>query len=315
MATHKAYRLHGYGGRENITLDDAPVPAPGPGQVLVEVNTVAINPFDWKIREGYVKDEMPLPLPYVMGVDFVGRIVELGEGATRFKVGDRVMTMSTSLGAFAEHIAIDEAVLAAVPDDLSDEDAATLPIPAMSARVSLRSAGELPEGAKILIHGASGVVGALAVQFAKQAGAYVIGTASAKNRDYVTSLGADEFIDYTTEQFEDRVKDVDVVLDYVLMGGTDSTTDRSWSVLKPGGTIVSLADPAILSNVPEGYHGYFPTVAPEADVLEEAAHQLADGTITTKVARVFSRAELLDAMDLNQAGGTTGRLIVDFKKD
>ena len=314
MATHKAYRLHGYGGRDNIKLDDTEVPTPGAGQVLVEVSHTAVNPFDWKIREGYVKDEMPLPLPYTLGVDVVGTVKELGEGATRLKVGDRVMTMSNTLGAFAEHIALDEGRLALIPVGLGDADAATLPIPGMSAYLSLHAAGDLPPNARVLIHGASGVVGSLAVQLAKQAGAHVIGTASAKNRDYVMGLGADEFVDYATERFEDRVEDIDLVLDYVLIGGTDSTTDRSWSVLKPGGAITTLADPSITSKVPDGYRGFFPFVQPDVAVLEELGRQLAGGRIKTKIAKIFPRGELLDAIDLSQTGGATGRFVVDFKK-
>lgn len=313
MATHKAYRLHGYGGRDNIRLDDAEVPSAGAGQVLVEVGYSAVNPFDWKIREGYVKDVMPLPLPYTLGVDVVGTVKDLGQGATRFKVGDRVMTMSNALGAFAEHIALDEKVLAPIPTGLGDADAATLPIPGMSAYLSLHAAGELPPNAKVLIHGASGVVGSLAIQLAKQAGAHVIGTASAKNRDYVMSLGADEFIDYKSERFEDRVKDADLVLDYVLIGGTDNTTDRSWTVLKKGGAISTVTDPSITGKVPDGYRGYFPIVQPDAAVLEDLGKQLASGRIKTKIAKVFRRGELLDAIDLNQAGGGTGRFVVDFK--
>ena len=314
MATHKAYRLHGYGGRDNLKLDDVEVPIPGAGHVLVEVSYSAVNPFDWKIREGYVKDEMPLPLPYTLGVDVVGTVKDLGDGAARFKVGDRVMTMSNTLGAFAEHIALDEKVLALIPDELSDVDAATLPIPGMSAWLSLHAAGALPANARVLIHGASGVVGSLAIQLARRAGAYVIGTASAKNRDYVMGLGADEFIDYTTERFEDRVKDIDLVLDYVLIGGADNTTDRSWAVLKPGGAITSIADPSIAGKVPDGYRGYFPFVQPDVAVLEDLGQQLASGKIKTKIAKVFPRGELLDAIDLNQAGGVTGRFVVDFKK-
>ena len=314
MATHKAYRLHTYGGPESITLDEIPVPTPGPSQVLVAVSAVAVNPFDWKIREGWVKDEMPLPLPYVLGVDFAGTVVALGAGASRFEVGDRVMTMSNSLGAFAEHIVVDEATLARVPGSLSDYEAATLPIPGITAWRSLHEAGELKSGAKVLIHGASGTSGSLAVQFAKAEGAYVIGTASAKNRDYVMSLGADEFIDYQTERFEDRVKDIDLVLDYVLVGGEMSTTDRSWSVLKPDGAIVTVADPSILGRIPEGRRAFFPVIVADADLLRSIGEKRASGRIRTKVARVFTRGELLEALEINRAGGGTGRLIVDFKK-
>lgn len=312
MSSQKAYRLHTYGGPESIRLDDVPIPAPGPSQVLVAVHTVAMNPFDWKIREGYVKDSLVLDLPTTLGVDFVGTVAALGKSASRFTVGDRVMTMSTSLGAFAEYIAVEESILARVPDTLSDVDAATLPIPGLTAWQALHAAGDLHEGMRVLVHGASGTTGSMAVQFAKAAGAYVIGTASGKNRDYTMALGVDEFIDYQTERFDDRLRDVDLVIDCVLIGGHQDTTNRSWDVLKPGGAIVSIADPAILDGVPEGYRGFFPQIEPDAATLETIADQLATGKITAKVARVFPRDELLEVMEINKAGGTTGRLIVDF---
>lgn len=313
MATHKAYRLHGYGGRDQITLDDVEVPKPGPGQALVEIDVVAINPFDWKVRNGYVKDFLPLNLPAIIGFDLAGRVKELGQGASRLTVGDRVMTMSTHFGAFAEHIAVDEDILGRLPDDLSDLDAATLPTPSMSAWTALKQAGPISADTKVLIHGSSGVVGAIATQLAKQAGAYVIGTASPKNRDYVMSLGADECIDYTAERFEDRVKDIDLILDFVLVAGMGNTVKRSWAVLRKGGTIVSLVDPSAL-NAPDGYNGYFPDVSPDAAVLEDFAQQVASGKITTKIAKIYPRDGLLDAMDASEAGGTNGRLLVEFKK-
>ena len=312
--TQKAYRLHSYGGPECIKLDDVPVPKPGSRQVLVAVSAVGMNPFDWKIREGYVRDFLPLQLPTTLGVDFSGTVAALGEGTSRFKVGDRVMTMSTNLGAFAEHIAVDEDNLARVPDALSDVDAAALPIPALTAWQTLHVAGEVHPGEKILIHGASGIVGAFAVQFAKEEGTTVVGTASAKNHDYVMSLGADEFIDYQKQKFEEHVKAVDLILDYALIGGTDSTIDRSWGVLKPNGAIVSVADPSILGKVPDGFRGFFPQAKPDAERLEMIAKQVANGKIKSKVAQVFPRSELVKAMEINKAGGTTGRLIVDFKR-
>ncbi len=313
MPTQKAYRLHSYGGPETIHLDDVPVPTPGDRQVLVEVSAVGMNPFDWKIREGYVREVLVLELPKTLGVDFVGTVAAIGTGSSRFKIGDRVMAMSTSLGAYAEHIVVDEKILARVPDALGDIDAATLPIPGLTAWQVVHTAGELGPGMKVLIHGASGITGAFAVQFSKAAGAYVIGTASGKNRDYVMSLGADEFVDYQTERFETRVSDVDLVLDFVLLGGDMNTTDRSWAVLKPHGAIVSVADPAITGKVPAGHRGFFPTIQADAMRLEEIAGQLVAGKLKSKVARVFRRDQLLEAMEINKAGGTTGRLIVDFK--
>lgn len=313
MPTQKAYGLHAYDEPDNLTLDEVPMPTPGERQVLVAVSIVAVNPFDWKIRDGYTKEFLPLQLPVILGADFVGTVAALGEGASRFEIGDRVMTLSTSLGAFAEYIAVDEANLARVPDALSDTDAATLPMPGLTAWAAVHAAGELKPGMKVLIHGASGTAGALAVQFVKAAGAHVIGTASGKNRDYVMGLGADEFIDYQTERFEDRVNGADLVLDFVLVGGAMSTTDRSWKVLKPNGSLVSVADPSFLSRVPDGYHGFAPEIRPDAARLEELAEQLVDGRLKTKVARVFRRDELNEALELNKAGGSTGRLLVNFK--
>ena len=310
----KAYRLHSYGGPDCLQLDDVPVPKPGPAQVLVAVSAVGMNPFDWKIREGHVKDFLKLQLPTILGVDFSGTVVAVGEGSTRLKVGDRVMTMSPSLGAFAEYIAVDEKILSRVPAELSDVVASTLPIPAGTAWESLHHAGEIHSGMRILIHGASGITGAFAVQFAKAEGATVIGTASAKNREYVMSLGADQFIDYETENFEDRVKDIDLVLDYVLIGGVNNTTDRSWGVLKKDGAIVSVADPAITTKIPDGFRGFFPQIKAQADHMEAIAEQLVSGKIKSKVAQVFGRDDLVKAMEINKAGGRTGRLTVNFKR-
>lgn len=314
MATQKAYRLHSYGGPECIQLDDIPIPTPGRSQVLVAVSTVGVNPFDWKLREGQAADFAGLQLPKTLGIDFAGTVVALGEDASRFKVGDRVMTLSTTLGAYAEYIAVDESILSRVPAALSDVDAATLPIPSVTAWTAVHLAGEVRSGMRILIHGASGTVGAFAIQFAKAEGAKVIAAASAKNREYVMGLGADEFIDYQTERFEERTKDIDLVLDFVLVGGAMNTTGRSWAVLKPNGAIVTVADPSIIGNVPAGFRGFFPQIEPDAKRLEAISEQLASGKIKSKVARVFGRGELVDAIEINKAGGGTGRLIVDFKR-
>lgn len=314
MSTMQAFRLHAYGGPENIKLDTVPIPTPAPTEVLIRVHYSALNPFDWKIREGYVRDQMPLPLPYTLGVDLVGSVTALGKQCSRrLKEGDRVMTMSRKLGAFAEYIVCDEATLAKVPENLPDVDAATLPIPGMSAWQSLNQAGEIKPGSKVLIHGASGVVGALVIQLAKAKGAKVIGTASGKNKEYVIGLGADQFVDYTKENFEDVVgKDVDLVLDYVLLGGAQNTTDRSWGVLKEGGAIVSLADPTILGKTPEGKKGFFPEIVPDVEVMEKLGKMLKDGEIKAKIAKIYPLRQLVEGMEANKVGGTTGRLLVDF---
>ncbi|KAF2162674.1 hypothetical protein M409DRAFT_26912 [Zasmidium cellare ATCC 36951] len=312
-----AYRLHAYASTPPLHLDTLPVPTPTPTQALIHTSHAALNPIDWKIALGHVAEHMPLPFPYTLGVDFVGTITSLGANCpSRLKKGDRVMTLSRALGAFAESLTIESDILAKVPDGLSDADAATLPIPGLSAWQSLHAAGPLEPGMKVLIHGASGVVGALAVQLAKAKGLHVVGTASGKNREFVVGLGADGFVDYTREKFEDVVGmgSVDLVLDYVLVGGAANTTERSWGVLKEGGAIVSLADPTILGKIPEGKRGFFPEIVPDVEGLEKLGRMLRDGEIKAKVAKVYRRGELLEGMEANKAGGTTGRLLVDFRR-
>ena len=309
MKTHKAFRLHFYGGPNAVQLDEVPVPTPGQAQVLVAVAAVGMNHYDWKIREGYARESVPLVLPFTLGVDFVGAVAASGEGATRFRVNDRVMGISHCLGAYAEHIVVAESTLARVPNSLSDVEAATLPIPILTAWGALHKAGEPRAGMRILIQGASGAVGSFAVQLAKDAGATVIGTASGKHREYVLSLGADEFIDYKSERFEELVKNVDLVLDFV--GG--EIVDRSWSVLAPDGAIVSVAAWDIFSKVPAGARGFFYMAQPDAARLETIAEQVANGAFHFKIAEVFGRDELLQAIEVNRVRGKLGRIIVDFK--
>jgi len=232
-----------------IQLDEISVPTPGPGQVLVSVKAVGVNTLDWKLREGFLREGFPLPLPAILGVEFAGVVVELGSEVKQSAVGDRVMTLLHGLGAYAEYIVVDESILCPIPEALSDVEAAALPISVQTAWEALLAAGEPRPGMKVLIQGGAGAVGGFAVQFAKSAGAKVIVTASAKNHDYVMALGADEVIDYRTERFEDRVKDVDLVLDFV--GG--EIIDRSWSVLASGGAQVTVNSPDIGAKAPSGF--------------------------------------------------------------
>jgi len=308
---NRAFRLHGYGGPAMIQLDEISVPAPEPGQVLVSIKAVGVNSLDWKLREGYLREGFPLPLPAILGVEFAGEIVELGSEAKQFAVGDRVMTLLHGLGAYAEYIVVDESVLCRIPEALSDVEAAALPISVQTAWEALLAAGEPRQGMKILIQGGAGAVGGFAVQFAKSAGAKVIVTASAKNHDYVKALGADEVIDYRTERFEDRVKDVDLVLDFV--GG--EIIDRSWSVLVAGGTQVTVNSPDIGAKAPAGFRGLFVMGQPKPARLAETAQLVAAGKVRSAIAQVFTLNQLLDAIACNRAGHAPGKIVVDFTRE
>jgi NADPH:quinone reductase-like Zn-dependent oxidoreductase len=308
---NRAFRLHGYGGPEMIQLGEISVPTPGPGQVLVSVKAVGVNSLDWKLREGLLRQGFPLTLPAILGVEFAGKVAALGSGVKQFAVGERVMTLLNGLGAYAEYVVADESVLCRIPDALSDVEAAALPIPVQTAWEALLAAGEPRPGTKVLIQGGAGAVGGFAIQFAKSAGATVIVTASAKSRDHALALGADEVIDYRTKRFEDQVKDVDLVLDFV--GG--ETTERSWSVLVAGGAVVSATTPNIGETAPKGFRGLFVMAKPAPARLAQTAQLVAAGKVRSTIALVFGLNQLLDAIECNRAGHAPGKIVVDFSRE
>lgn len=232
----KAVRIHEFGGVDVLKLEDLPEPVPGPGEVLIEVKAASVNPVDYKIREGKYPPVTADMLPVTPGRDVAGVIAALGQGVTAFKIGDQVFAMlPPDRGGYAEWVLAPADVCAVKPASLDMVQAASVPLAALTAWQGLFTNGGLKEGQRVLIHGASGGVGSFAVQFAKAKGAQVFATASAENRAFVESLGAERVIDYHAERFEEIVRDADLVYD--LIGG--ETQDRSWPVLKRGGTLVS----------------------------------------------------------------------------
>lgn len=237
----KAIQINKYGGIDVLEINEnVPKPAPGNGQVLVEIHAASINPVDWKIREGYLKDMAPLQFPVTMGGDFAGVVTELGEGVTDFKTGDEVFGSALSLaggsGAYADYATTGIKNITHKPKNLNFEEAASLPLVGSSAVQALEEHIKLSSGKKILIHGGAGGIGHIAIQVAKAHGAYVATTVSADDKDFVSALGADQAIDYHKENFEDLLKDYDAVFDCV--GG--ETTNKSFQVLKRGGILVSM---------------------------------------------------------------------------
>lgn len=304
----RSLQLMQYGGPDTVRIADLPAPVAGPVQVLVRVHAAGVNALDWKVREGYVKDAFPLPLPAVLGIELAGVVEQVGSDVSLFKVGDRVMGPLGGLGAYADLVAVDVDKLAVLPEGLSMVQAAALPVAAVSAWQSLHLAGPLNAGQRILIHGAAGAVGGFAVQFAHQAGAHVSATALGSHADYVHGLGADHVIDYQTSQFESLVKNVDLVLDYV--GG--DTLERSWSVLAEDGVIVSTASPAILASTPAGRCGLWFMNQPDAARLADIARQVAAGRLQSQVAAVVSFEDLPAAIERSRTLPQMGKTVVDF---
>ena len=305
----KAVSIYYYGGPGVLAYEDAPRPHPAPGEVLVRVHAAGINPVDWKIREGHLKEMLHHTLPLVLGWDVSGVIAALGAGVTRFKVGDEVFSRPDIErdGAYAEFIVIRETEVALKPKSVDHVHAAALPLAGLTVWQSLFDAAALTAGQRVLIHAAAGGVGSLAVQLAKGRGAHVIGTASAKNHAFVRALGADEVVDYERERFETVVGPVDVVFD--TMGGDIQT--RSWEVLKRGGILVSIASPpSAEAAVAHGGRFAFVFTQPNAAQLAEIATLVDAGKLKASVETVLPLAAAVRGQALSAAGHTRGKIVL-----
>ncbi|QEM70176.1 NADP-dependent oxidoreductase [Geobacter sp. FeAm09] len=305
----KAVRIHAYGGPEMLVYEDAPLPQPGKDEILVRVHAAAVNPVDWKIREGHLKEMLGSRLPLIMGWDVSGTVEAVGPEVVRFKVGDEVFSRPdiTRDGAYAEFIVIRENEAAFKPQSIDHLHAAAIPLAALTACKSLFAAAKLSAGQTILIHGAAGGVGTYAVQLAKWKGARVIATASERNHDYLRGLGADEVIAYQNVRFEDKVRDVDVVFDTI--GG--ETQARSWEVVKRGGVLVSIvAPPSREEAAAHGVRPEFVFIQPDATELSGIATLVDAGKLRVMVEAVVPLAEARRAQELSQGGHTRGKIVL-----
>ncbi|MGD1001308.1 MAG: NADP-dependent oxidoreductase [Candidatus Brocadiia bacterium] len=309
MATMKAVRVYAYGGPEVLKYEDAPRPKPGPGELLIRVHAAGVNPVDWKVREGYLKDVFKYSMPYTPGWDVSGVVEAAGAGAVRFKKGDEVFSFPDHprYGAYAEYMAVKETELAPKPKTLDHAHAAAVPAASLTAWQALFGAGGLRAGQKVLIHGAAGGVGGFAVQLAKWKGAHVIGTASARNQDFLRQLGADEAIDYAAAKFEEIVRDVDVVFDTI--GG--ETQARSWQTLKKGGMLVSTVSPPPAEEAARrGVRQGMIMVQPNAAQLAEIAGLIDSGKVKVFVETVLPLSEARRAQEMSQTGHTRGKIVL-----
>jgi NADPH:quinone reductase-like Zn-dependent oxidoreductase len=237
--TIKAVRFHNFGAPTVLVVDSIPYPsAPGEGQVLVRVRAAGVNPFDTAMRAGFLQNRVPITLPAIPGVELSGTIEQVGPGVTTFAEGQRVYSNTIGNlgnGSNAEYMLLPVNTISPMPRNLSFDEAASVAHGARTAWSGLFEYGELQPGQRVLVQGGSGGVGMYAVQLAHLKGAHVIATTSTKNVEFVRELGADEVIDYTRTNFEELVKEVDMVYDSV--GG--EVLERSWQTLKRGGILIS----------------------------------------------------------------------------
>lgn len=232
------HQIHRFGGPEVLSHDRTSLPAPGPSQAIVRVHAASVNPVDFKIRSGGYPSATEDDLPIAMGRDISG-VIEAAGMDCPFSEGDEIFAMvGSGRGGYADRTLIEAEEAALKPKTISHAEAASVPLAGLTAWQGLFEHGRLEAGQRVLIHGGAGGVGHFAVQFAKQIGAFVSATAAGRDKDFLLSLGADQVIDYKNERFENLVSDIDLVFD--LIAG--QVQDRSWSVLKRGGALVSTLD-------------------------------------------------------------------------
>jgi len=332
----KAFILDGYAKAGALRFGEMPEPAVRDNDVLVQVHAASINVLDSKIRNGEFKFLLPYRLPLILGNDVAGIVVRVGSGVRRFKVGDEVYARPDTLriGTFAELIAINEDAVAHKPKALSMEEAASIPLVALTAWQVLVERANLRKGQKVLIHAGSGGVGTIAIQLAKHLGAHVATTTSAANADWVKRLGADVVIDYGKDDFEKVLQGYDVVLNSL---GAD-VLEKSLRVLKPGGKLISISgppDPAFAKDIEaswflkqvmrllsyrirkkanrSGVSYSFLFMKASGDQLREIGSLIDAGAIRPVVDKVFPFASTNEAMAYVDKGRAKGKVIVSVR--
>ncbi|HDX9703696.1 NADPH:quinone reductase [Bacillus thuringiensis] len=323
-------------GKVPMRMAEVPTPEINEYEVLAEIHAASINPIDFKIRDGKVKMLLKYEMPLILGNDFAGVITKVGSKVTRFKVGDEIYARprKNKIGTFTEYIAIHEDDIALKPKNLSFEEAASIPLVGLTSYQALHDIMQLQKGQKILIHAGSGGVGTFAIQLAKIMGATVTTTASEAGANLVTSLGADEIINYKTEKFEDILKNYDAVFDTI--GG--ATLEKSFNIIKSGGNIVSVSGMPNARFGKEFGSGFFKTLLfslaskklttlekkhnaqysflfmkPNGDQLRTIANYIEAGQIKPVIDRVFPFEDAQKAMEYSESGRAKGKIIVKIK--
>ena len=329
----KAWYIESYGGPDKLRCGDLPEPRITPDDVLIEIRAASVNPIDWKMRSGMTRLILKQGFPLILGNDLAGVVAAVGSRVSGFSIGDAVYARpdKRQIGAFAERIAVQADEVAPMPAGLDFMEAASLPLVGLTCLQGLGGLAGLAAGQKVLIHAGAGGVGTFAIQYAKHLGAVVSTTASAAKHELLRSLGADEVIDYRTQDFSSALADCDVVLD--TLGG--DTLKRSVDVLKPGGIIVSVSGPpgpefarewglslplrlavGMMSagirrraRVAGGRYRFFIMHASGAQ-LREIAVLVDSGAVRPVIDRAFDFGETREALAYAEAGHATGKVVI-----
>lgn len=331
----QALQLQRYGGLDHVAFADLPRPVPGPGELLVRVHAVGLNPIDTLIPRGDFKPILKLRLPATVGSDLAGVVAEVGSGVTRFKVGDAVYAsiFDTPHGSLAEFAIVPEQAAALKPASLDFVQAASIPMVGLTAWQAMHERMQLRPGQKVFIPAGSGGIGTFAIQLARHLGARVGTTTSTANVALVRSLGADEVVDYTQQPFEDVLRDYDAVLGTVRGDGLE----KALRIVKPGSRVVSLVGPpdaafarargmhfmltlvfGLLSRKiiglarRRGASYAFHFVRPDGGQLAQIGALLEAGAIRPVIDRVFPFLEAKQALTYLAQGRARGKVVVQL---
>lgn len=332
----KAFTIHRYGRKEIGRIAEAPEPEVREDDVLIQIHAASVNPLDVKIRSGEFKLVLPYRMPLVLGHDVAGMVVSVGPRVRKFKPGDQVYARPDDfrIGTFAEYISVKEASLAHKPANLTMEEAASIPLAALTAWQVLVETAKLEKGQKVFIQAGSGGVGSIAIQLAKHLGAFVATTTSTGNVEWVKSLGADVVIDYKTQDFASALRDYDVVLNSL---GSDAL-ETSLQVLKPGGQLISISGPPTPDFADEkglawplkqvlrllshgirkkakrrGVSYAFVFMRAEGDQLGRITSLIESGVVRPTLDRVFPLGETAEALAYVAQGRAKGKVVVKVR--
>ena len=311
----KAAIINEFGSPDVLKITDIPKPVTKDDEVLIKVKFTGINPVDTKVRSGSSGMSKHLEFPAILGWDVSGIIEDVGKNILNFRVGDEVFGCIGFPGlgkTYAEFAVADPKLLTKKTSNISFEEAAAIPMAALTAYQAINEHLKVSEGEKILIQAAAGGVGHLAVQFAKMNGAFVAGTASEKSKSFLKSIGVDQFIDYKKEKFEEVFKEPDAVLD--AMGG--DVLYRSINGVKPGGRVVCL--PSSTKNDPKAMELaqqknvqlIWPMMHPDGEEMELFARLLEGKELNVKIDKIFTLDKIADAHKAIETHSTDGKIVV-----
>lgn len=302
----KIVRAHAFGQPAQLVVEDVARPEPGPGQVRVAVQSIGVNPVDWKLLTG--KAPINPPLPLVPGGDIAGIIDTVGDDVDRWQRGDRVIACIGLTGAYAEAVVTDAANLAPVPDGWPIEEAAGLPLVGLTAWQGFAVDGRDLAGLHVLVHNGAGGVGNAAIQIARVRGARVTATASAANADFVRGLGAETVVDVRTVPIASLPADVDILID--LVG--NSRESGLWTRVRPGGSVIRIAgggDAPPFEEV-DGLRAYKLRVRPDGAQLGALADLAVQGALRVAVAHVLPLEKAGEALELSKSGHVRGKIVL-----